>query len=357
MLGVNVLQPQESFGEKFGTSLGQGLQVLAQHKLNDALYKRQVGEGAKFWSSMGLDDKTARSFASAPESIQRSLLDRLEGTSVGAQQGQQMQQQPQQFDQQGQPMQQQMQQQPQQFDQLGQPIQQSMQQPQQQQQGGFKIGPTKEERRHRELIGAKEQAAINKGVHPFIKETQSKAHAAKDSDMRLSRMKELIKTGNLSNPQFASALKTLKKGVWGAGIDLTSLLSKESQEFDKLTQDFTKNVKDIFGSNVTNMDLETFLSTIPNLSQSNEGKWAVINNLELLNKGADLRNKASRALVKQYGNRLPIDFESQVDELIKPQMDAIAEQFKKGISGPVAKTQPLIKDLVGGIGGLAFGNS
>jgi len=171
MLGVNVIQPQESFGEKFGTSLGQGLQVLAQHKLNDALYKRQIGEGAKFWSSMGLDDKTARSFAAAPESVQRSLLDRLEGTSVGAQQGQQMQQQPQQFDQQAQSQMQQ----PQQFDQQGQPIQQ----PQQQQQGGFKIGPTKEERRHRELIASKEQAAINKDVHPFIKETQSKPHAVK----------------------------------------------------------------------------------------------------------------------------------------------------------------------------------
>ncbi len=395
-----------SVGAGLGSGLGQGLAALADQKLQEL-------HGARFWKSLGLDDATARSFASAPKEVQKSLLERLEGMSIGSQDqqgsqmsqmGQQLMQQPSQNDfshlaaqpeglgQLGQAIQQQIQQQ-------GQPNQLQMMQmlgllPQQgeaamsqvspaqqqvafqqmqspmhnQQPGKITLGANPIERRHRETLAqqkelaheklsAKERAEINKEVLPFIKETQSKAKAAKESDLRLGRMKELIKTGKLSNPQFAGLLKTLKKGVWGTGIDFTSLLSKESQEFEKLSQDFTKNIRDVFGSNVTNFDLETFLSTIPNLSQTNEGKWAVINNLELLNKGAEIRNKASRDLLKKYGNKLPIDFESQVDDLIQPQMQSIAEQFKKGATGQVAKTQPFLKDVLGSVGDILLGQS
>jgi len=48
-------------------------------------------------------------------------------------------------------------------------------------------------------------------------------------------MEELIKTGKLSSPQFSGVIKALKHGPFGTGIDLTGLLSKESQEFEKLT--------------------------------------------------------------------------------------------------------------------------
>lgn len=339
---MNVL-PSRNFGGEFGNSLAQGLQQLAQHKINENLQHRQRQEASRLWKSLGVPDKEAYAFASAPESVQKSLLDRLEGASFGGQPQNQYNQ-----GQQGQ--QQQAQQMQPSLDQQGQPMGNG-------DQGGFTLGPTKEERRHREIIGAKEQAAVNKTVHPFIKETQSKARAAQENDIRLNRMRELINTGKLNNPQFAGLLKTLKKGVFGLGVDLSGLLTKEGQEFEKLTNDFTKSVKDIFGSNVTNLDLETFLSTIPHLAQSNEGKMSVINNLQLLNKGSELRNKASRLLIQKYGNKLPIDFESQVDDLIKPELDAISSEFKKGFSGKVAKTQPFVTDVVGGFGDILFGQS
>ena len=165
-----------------------------------------------------------------------------------------------------------------------------------------------------------EQKMINKEVFPLIKDIQSKAKGAKENDIRLARMEKLIESGKLNNPTFASALKTLKHGVFGLGIDLENLLSTESQEFNKLSADFIKNAKDIFGGRVTDTDLRAFLATVPNLSQTNQGKLSVINNLRLLNEGAELREKAARQLLKKYGNKPPLDFEAQIEDLIKPQL-------------------------------------
>jgi len=169
-------------------------------------------------------------------------------------------------------------------------------------------------------------------------------------------MEKLIATGKLNNPQFASFLKTLKNGVWHVGIDLTSLLSHESQEFDKLSLDFVKNAKDLFGSRVTDQDLKAFLATVPTLAQSNKGKLSVINNLKIFNKAAEVRQKAARDLLKKYGNRPPLDFEAQVEDLAKDDLDVLAQQFESGNNKQSASTSHLISDVLGGIAQPVLGN-
>ena len=197
-------------------------------------------------------------------------------------------------------------------------------------QPGFRLGLSQDEKKRRH----EDQKVINKEVFPFIKDVQAKAKGARENNIRLNRMENLIASGKLNNPAFSSVLKTLKHGVFGIGVDLSSLMSTESQEFDKLSTDFVKNAKDIFGSRITDTDLKTFLATIPNLSQSDAGKMAVVRNLRLMNEGAELRDKAARQLLKHYDNKPPLDFEAQVDELIKPKMDEIALEFAQGSATP-----------------------
>lgn len=61
-------------GEKLGTGLGQTLQGLAQLKAQQL----QQSQQAQFWNNIGLPQ-----VASQPESIQRALLERLQGLSLG----------------------------------------------------------------------------------------------------------------------------------------------------------------------------------------------------------------------------------------------------------------------------------
>lgn len=321
-MAIQVVPNQQSFGaslgSSLGTGLGQGLSMLAQHKISEL----QDQKKAKAWESIGLAPEMANFIVTQPEWLQKELVGRLEGF------GQQPSSAPQ--------------------------SQSSMQSSSTQQATpSLRVGMSQEEKKR----AHEDQKFINKEVFPYIKDVQSKAKGAKENDLRLNRMEKLIESGKLNNPQYASLLKTLKHGVWGVGLDLTNLLSPESQEFEKLSGDFVKNAKDIFGSRITDTDLKSFLATIPNLSQSNEGKVAVIRNLKLMNKAAELRSNAARKLLKQYNNRPPLDFESQVDDLIKPELDILASDFEMGSSVKPKKTSTLVGDFVGGFGQSLLGNS
>lgn len=202
-------------------------------------------------------------------------------------------------------------------------------------------------------MAAEEQKVINKEVYPYIKDLRAKAKGAKENDMRLKRMEKLIESGNLNNPAFVSLLRSLRHGIGGyIGLDLTGMLSGETQEFDKLSNDFVKNIKDIFGSRITDQDLKSFMATIPQSTQTNEGKRAVINNLRLFNEAAYLREKAASALLKKYGNKPPLDFEEQVENLVKPKLDEIAKRFESGEdkTKKTPRTRSIIQDVVGGRG-------
>lgn len=322
-MAIQILPREQSFGASLGASLGsglgQGLSMLAQNKMHQISTEHK----SKAWQSIGLDPDTANFIVSQPEWLQKELVGRLEG--LGQQQSPQVSPGAE-----------------------GENVQQSLQA-----KPTVKIGMSADEKKR----SHEDQKGIIKEVYPYIKEVQSQAKVAKENDLRLNRMEKLIETGKLNNPQYASLLKTLKKGVWGVGLDLTSLLSKESQEFEKISNDFIKGAKGIFGSRITDADLQYFLSTIPNLSQSNEGKSAVIRNLKLMNKAAEIKANGARELLRHYNNKPPLDFESQVDDLIKPQIDAIASEFEKGSSVKPKKTSTLVGDFVGSIGESLLGNS
>lgn len=100
---MNIIQetnPGGNIGSQFGTGISAGLQTLLGNKLGQIQQQQQTAKAAQFWSGLGLDPKMAYQFASAPESIQKSLLDRLEGVNIGGQQqGQNQPHQPQMLDQ------------------------------------------------------------------------------------------------------------------------------------------------------------------------------------------------------------------------------------------------------------------
>ena len=179
-------------------------------------------------------------------------------------------------------------------------------------------------------LTATEQKEANKETKPVYDRISKEYKASKDSEKRLGRMRELIKKGNLPNSAWASALKTLSKGIWGFGVDLGFLTHADAQEFNKLSKDFLKNAKDYFGARLTDTDLNTFLQTVPDLSQTDEGKLRVINNLESFDKAADLRYKTMKNIIKENGGRRPANLEELIDERISPELDNLAKQFKQG---------------------------
>jgi hypothetical protein len=180
-----------------------------------------------------------------------------------------------------------------------------------------------------------EQHRINKEVRPAYKEIVNEYKGVENDDRRLNRMEELVNKGDLTRPRWHSILNAIDHGIFGAGINLHSLETADSQEFDKLSKEFLKNAKNIFGSRITDNDVKVFMRMVPDLSQSREGKLAIIHNMKLYNEGIRIRKKASDEVLRQNGGQLPYDYEEKVDQLAKPGLDALAVRFQKEV-----RTQP-----------------
>ena len=196
-----------------------------------------------------------------------------------------------------------------------------------------------------------EQFAVDKETAPYYKDVLKQGSAARNNEKRLNRMDELIKTGKLTNPTFASGLKTLSKGIFGFGIDLQSLMNPESQEFEKLSNDFVREAKEIFGGGrLTDADLSQFMRIVPTLSLSNEGKARIMDNMRQLNKASELKEKALKQIIKENGGKRPRNLEILVEERVQPEIDKLAESFKRNYEN-VAPTQSLIQSLGGALPG------
>ena len=175
-----------------------------------------------------------------------------------------------------------------------------------------------------------EQKEAQKESKVFMKKQLTDERGAKEDDRRLGRLEELTLKGDLTRPRWHAFYDALEHGVFGLGIDLHSLETADSQEFNKISKEFLKGAKNLFGSRITDNDVKVYLKMVPDLTQSREGKLKIINNMRLGNKALHLRTEAMKQIIRENGNRVPGNLELLVEDKIGPQLDTLAETFKKG---------------------------
>jgi hypothetical protein len=196
----------------------------------------------------------------------------------------------------------------------------------------LKVAALQQQRQqHLEKLSAKQQQEVDKETKPYYDEIYKGAKAAKESDIRLDRMERLIHRGNLTKPGWVAAVESISK-IPVFGVDLSWALHPDTQEFQKLSTDFLKNAKDYFGTRLTDADLKAFLQTIPNAKQTNQAKLRVISNLRSFNEIAKIKKKAADDIIKRNNGRRPASFDSLVDDATAPEVDKIANKFKRNIN-------------------------
>lgn len=225
-----------------------------------------------------------------------------------------------------------------------------------------------------EKAAAKELELGHKETKDYYDQTLAAAEAAKFADRRLDQMEKLINEGSLPVASMYKIFKNLEEkytpteaakagGLVGGGAGFllggpigaaagaaigggvgalispvaTMLrygqrgISPDTQEFEKLSAEFIRDVKSIFGSRITNLDLETFLKSIPTLENTDFGKKAIIKNMRIFNKGKEARVKVMNDIIKENGGKRPFDLHAQVEERVAPMLDRISKQFNAGI--------------------------
>lgn len=104
----------------------------------------------------------------------------------------------------------------------------------------------------------------------------------------------------------------------------------ETQEFEKLSAEFVRGAKDVFGSRITDADLNAFMKMVPTLANTDEGKLSVMRNLRLVNEGNIVKKKVADKIIRANGGRRPYNLEDMVETISQPILDKLSSEFVQG---------------------------
>lgn len=162
-----------------------------------------------------------------------------------------------------------------------------------------KASPEYQREQHLQSAQAQADVKYNQSL-----EEASKQHALKEQT--LSRLDQLNKKGVTGKPYE----KLLEK----AG--LVNLTSEGRREFAADVKNLITDIRSILGAQFTGFEFQTILNAYPSADFSKEANDAIIRNLKDFQ---DIKSKEvefAREIKKENGGKLPIDFQSKVNEKV-----------------------------------------
>lgn len=99
---------------------------------------------------------------------------------------------------------------------------------------------------------------------------------------------------------------------------MLGLVPKEAQRFVKTVKDFITGAKDIFGSRVTNFDIQAFEARLPSLLNTKEGRNEIIDQMKIFTELEKNYNQALKDIYKHY--KLEGITQEEAEELAEKQV-------------------------------------
>ena len=216
----------------------------------------------------------------------------------------------------------------------GLPLAQQVQQPAQ---SNEEFAQDQQPRQQRQTLGqalSPHSKEDTKAANEYVITERQKYKDSKGALNALSRMESYNNSGKLSYPLSSAFVNVVR--AKGFGPDLISLLTPESQDYEKTATGFLKYAKQYFGSRMTEGELNTFLRTIPSLTNSKEGRKLLIESSKDLVRADQLMYKAMEDVIRDNGGRVPANIQQLAEQRAGPQLDKIYEKFRN----------PLIKQSI-----------
>lgn len=285
----------ESLGGTIGTSLGIGLQALAQGKIQQLMAQKEQQRKEQSFIDVGLPPQYARALSGLPEKTVHDILSR--GLQVpGAQQ-------------------------------VG-GVVPTEGAPQVQAPGMIQLGPSPEDIRHKETIAAKREATAYKMVEPDITKIREQADTFERNQPILEEGLALLKSGKVLTGPEAGALENIKFGD-------TSLLdyvkNPETARFQQILSGLTTGAAGAFGTKrLTNLEVKLYEKSLSRLVDPREASERFLE-LELIKgKAVKAKRKAMNELISQYQKKneaLPFDLRDKADARVGDKLDIYKQQY------------------------------
>lgn len=194
-----------------------------------------------------------------------------------------------------------------------------------------RLSREKEER----ALKSKKQIQIDKETFPYYEKIKKASSTIPEVDARLDEMDALLDTGRVQGPTLIAFLDSLKNLPWFIGkfgdVVGKAVTTEETQIFHKLSQDFLRDAKPYFGSNLSTREVELFLERVPSLMQSEGGRRGVIRNFRALNDYAKAIDQALEDIITENGGERPRHLESKVAARVKPAGDKLRKAFRDSV--------------------------
>lgn len=159
----------------------------------------------------------------------------------------------------------------------------------------------------------------------FINDTTSR-YSAFETDMKPKLLQmQNIPDADLISPTTAVFLDAL-------GIPLGALEDPSSELYQKLSLDLLKGLPETFGNRILKVEVDNFLKTIPQLTNSPEGRRMIASNILKLGEMKEVYYNEMRKQQSSFmdsGKPLPLDFQQRVFDQVKPQINKVNNEFSK----------------------------
>jgi len=190
-----------------------------------------------------------------------------------------------------------------------------------------------QERKESLKTRSKKETEYFKFNEPKLAELSQNERKTDLENARFSRMEQLFSDpSKFPSPLLASIFS--KDGQINDVI--YSQMTPEAQEAVKLIVDSTSNIKDTYGSRVTNFDLQTYLKKLPSLLMSPEGRQRVIRDLMTINDINQLHNRGIQEIFEDVGGSDKIPF-SKAESIFKKKYGSQIERMMKDFITPERK--------------------
>jgi len=186
--------------------------------------------------------------------------------------------------------------------------------------------------KNRALVAEESKLLREKGIDEtkaLRADLQAKDKSARE---RLRDLDELERLSDVDTPGYVEFLKR-------SGFDIPALMNPDSEVFQKITQNFTRDMRARYGGKVSNQEMEQFLKTIPSLSMSPAGRNSIINVMKF-NARADIAyNDAKREVLAANKGLPPLDLADQVEDKVAKRIDVLSRKLREEMLKPVPKGQ------------------
>ncbi|HTJ53636.1 MAG TPA: hypothetical protein VL443_29480 [Cyclobacteriaceae bacterium] len=152
------------------------------------------------------------------------------------------------------------------------------------------------------------------------------------SNTRLKQQLNLAESGKLPTPSMVKTMDVL-------GVPLSIWSNPASELYEKITQENVRDISKIFPGQIKNFEIESYMKTIPQLINSDEGKKLIINNQLLANKQKIETGQAFRDIVEENNGKIPRDIQTQVMDRTRESRLRNAELYKENIERAINVTQ------------------